>query len=187
MNWNQHLTTLTTGNRTNPSLCAYLMLKVHQENISRELQQIPNVTGKYFCVFIQGNLKNLCAFSYQYQDEKAVLSHRPPFLHEYTNIIQENLDYDFKEQLTILIVLFLHFPCLLPVLHNSWVAFSCMKNQFLCSRVTAQVRFTVNIYLWDVGHAFSACCCEDISKVRVCLFCLRQPLRTNSSKRPLTQ
>lgn len=31
--------------------------------------------------------KNLCAFSYKYQDEKVMLSHRPQFLHKYTNII----------------------------------------------------------------------------------------------------
>lgn len=46
-------------------------------------------------VYLFKEFKKRFAFSYKYQDEKFMLSHRPPFLHEYRNINQEHLDYDF--------------------------------------------------------------------------------------------
>lgn len=72
--------------------------------------------------------------------------------------------------------------CIIPVYHSS-----CIKNQLLRSSVTAQVRFTVNIYLWDLRHAFGAYCCEDISKSKNLYFCLRQLLRMNFYMKSLTQ
>lgn len=89
----------------------------------------------------------------------------PTDLHSYTNI-----QILLKKPWTMILknscsnCSFTSFPvsppsCIIPVQHSN-----CIKNQLLCSSVTAQVRFTVSIYLWDLRHAFSEYCCEDISK-----------------------
>lgn len=136
-------------------------------------------------VYLFKEFKKRFAFSYKYQVKSLCC---PTDLHSCMNteILTKNT-WTMISKNSYSNCSYTSFPlpppsCIIPVHHSS-----CIKNQLLCSNVTAQVRFTVNIYLWDPRHAFSAYCCEDISKSKNLYFCRRELLRMSFYMKSLTQ